>query len=357
MLPSVVRSRRLASLALTTALLAAGCGQAASSVGSPSGPVATTLVTASATPVATPSASTPDPTASPVPPGPPVTDLGDRLKATIDGVVKPCAMATTDNAVWVTGNSPSMLARIDPTSDEIVSQTPTAGSPCGIAVGPNGRLWIALLNAGQVVAVDPDTGKIDTTIDGLGANLWDLKAGLGSIWVVDRTNREVLRINPRKGSIVAHIAIGPSGSGLAIAGDAVWVVDDIDGSVRRIDPATNTVETTIELDRGASWFADDGHDLLVANRLDGSIARLDVADPVVPAPIIGATSPLDGTVADGRAYIPDSTGTLVEVDLATGSITAVDRLPDATNPFVAEPAFGDIWVLDYGGQRIWRISP
>ena len=32
-------------------------------------------------------------------------------------------------------------------------------------------------------------------------------------------------------------------------------------------------------------------------------------------------------------------------------------LPGAIGPFVAEPAFGDIWVLDYSGTTVWRIHP
>ena len=88
---------------------------------------------------------------------------------------------------------PVAPADIDPKTNTIVDQV-LHGSPCGI-VGPDGRLWIALLSVGQVVAVDPATSKVVATIDGLGANLWDLKAGYGSIWVVDRTKRELLRID------------------------------------------------------------------------------------------------------------------------------------------------------------------
>lgn len=340
-------------------LVGAGCGTSGTSVASNAPSVDQPAPSATASAVVSPAPTTEataSPTASSSAPEP--ADLGTRLVATIDGVVKPCAMVATKTDIWVTGNNPSMLARVDPATDTVVSQAPTDGSPCGIAVGPDGRLWIALLGAGRVVAVEPKNGKTTATIDGLGANLWDLKAGFDSIWVVDRTNRELVRIDPDLEKVTSRIEIGPSGSGLAIADGSVWVVDDIDGSVRRIDPKTDTVTATVALERGASWFADDGRALAVANRLDGSIVPIDGSTSSAGQPIEGASSPLDGTVVDGRAYIPDgSSGTLVEVDLATDSIAAVDRLEDAVNPFVAEAAFGDLWVLDYGGQRIWRIRP
>jgi streptogramin lyase len=289
---------------------------------------------------------------------PSASDLGGRLVATIDGIRKPCAMVVTATDVWVTGNQPSVLARIDPGTNAIKGQTPMEGSPCGIAVGPDGRLWVALLSIGRVVAVDPGTGEVVARIDGLGSQLWDLKAGFGSIWVVDRSKRELLRIDPADAAVVARIAIGPSGSGLAIAGGAVWVVDEVDSTIRRVDPATDAISQTAKLRRGSVWFANDDSTLLVTNRLDGSITPIDPQTGAAGPPIEGATSPLDGTIAGGRAYFPDAGArTLVEVDLATMTIDSVSRLVDAKNPFVAEPAFGDVWVLDYGGERIWRIRP
>ena len=86
--------------------------------------------------------------------------------------------------------------------------------------------------------------------------------------------------------------------------------------------------------------------------------RVDPATGAVGPSIRGARSPLDGTVLRGRAYIPDGTArTLLELDLESGAVAAVDALDEARNPFVAEIAFGDLWVLDYGGQRIWRVTP
>ena len=206
--------------------------------------------------------------------------------------------------------------------------------------------------------IDSTTMKVAATVEGLGTDLWDLKAGYGSIWVVDRTRKELLRIDPVTADVAARADIGPGGSGLALTDGAVWIVDDVDGTVRRVDPATMSVTEAAKLTRGASWFADDDGTLTVANRLEGSITVLDPVTGAVDAAIGGGIGPLDGTILGERAYIPDgSTRVLLEVDLATGSVAAADTLDDAKNPFVAEVAFGDVWVLDYGGQRIWRIAP
>ncbi len=110
--------------------------------------------------------------------------------------------------------------------------------------------------------------------------------------------------------------------------------------------------------RGAAWFADDGRTILVANRLDGSISALDPASGTPGQPITGGKGPLDGTVLGDRAYIPDGRArTLIEIDLGSQAIAALDDLDGTLDPFVAECAFGDLWVLDYGGKRILRIRP
>ena len=351
----VALSRMRLVATMSVALIVLACGPGAPSdptTGPPATPVAS--VADSPSPARTSSRPSATPRATPHP----AVDLGARLVATIEGIERPCAMANTATDVWVTGNTPSVLARVDPATNTVVSQTPMAGSACGIAVGPDGRLWLALLSIGRVVVVDPATLEIEATIDGLGSQLWDLKSGLGAIWVVDRSKRELLRIDPATAAIVAHIPIGPSGSGLAIVDGDVWVADDVDSSVRRIDPISNSVKATIAVGRGDGWFANDDRTLFVASHVTGSITKLEPASDTAGTAVHGSVKPLDGTVMGGRAYIPDGTaGTLVEVGITDGAITTVSRLEDAQSPFVAEVAFGDVWVLDFGGPRIWRISP
>ena len=353
-MPSSVTTarRRSVGLGCLAAFIFAACGTATgspgpesvgASVGSPQPSVARAASPGSgASPAAIPSAGA----------------LGDRLVATVDGVGHPCAMAATSDAVWVTGNQPSTLVRIDPANNEIVERVALDGAACGIAIGDDGRVWVALLQAGEVVVIDPVTGAVEATVGELGGQLWDLKAGFGSIWVVDRTNRELLRIDPASATVIARVPIGRSGSGLAIVDGAVWVVDDADSTVRVIDPATNGVTDTVAVGLGAAWFVDDGSDLMVTDHRHGTAATIDVDARKARDPVTGLREPLDGTVLAGRAYIPDGRGrALAEIDLASGSIAAVDTLPGAQQPFVAEVAFGDVWVLDFGGERLWRIRP
>jgi streptogramin lyase len=340
-------------LVITVALAACSGGPPASSAGnSTPGP------TGAASAAATGPVGTVAPTPVPLPTD---TPLGDRLVATITVPRAPCALAADATSVWVTGGTTGELIRIDPSTNAVTGKVAfEAGSPCGVAIGPDGRIWVALLGTGAVVAVDPATMQVTERLDGIGPELWDLKAGFGSIWVADRTAKALLRIDPKDASIEATIPIGPLPSGLAVMADGVWVSDDTDSKLRRIDPATNAVAATVAAAGAPSWFADDGAAaLVIAERGAGKVLIIDPSTGALGDPSAGWNEPLDGTVVGGEAWIPEGSARRVGVfGLATpGAAVVRYALPGAINPFVAEPAFGDVWVLDFGGTTIWRIRP
>jgi streptogramin lyase len=346
-----------AALILLTAVAIAGCN--GSNPSAPTGarvPGSATPATGTASPA--PSASgTPQPSRVPNPTGVP---LGDQLVATITVSTAPCALAADATSAWVTSNASGALDRIDPATNTVVQHAIVGVGPCGIAIGADGRIWIADLGKGAVLAVDPATLKVTATIDGVGPALWDLKAGFGSIWVADRKAKSLLRIDPAKAKVIATIPIGPQPSGLAVLDDGVWVSDDTDYKLRRIDPGTNTVAATVTAAAAPSWFADDAAStVLIAERGAGKVVVVDRASGALGTAIGGWNEPLDGTVFGGRAWIPDGSGRrLGVIDLANPSAPVVRyALPNAINPFVAEPAFDDVWVLDFGGTTVWRIRP
>lgn len=310
-----------------------------------------------------PPSSPPAPTRTPGPtpiPNPTALPLGDRILATLTVDQAPCALAADATSVWVTSNATGLLDRIDPATNTVSEHIPAGTGPCGVAVGADGRIWVADLGltVGAVLAIDPATSTVTSRIEHVGPALWDLKAGFGSIWVVDRTAKQVLRIDPKTATVVASIDVGPQASGLAVMPAGVWVSDDTDGSIRRIDPATNTVVETVAIGGAPSWFADDGAaHLLIATRGSGTVTVVDPATGVAGSSLKGLLQPLDGTVIGTQAWIPDgSRRWVVAIDLSAASLAGIPySLPGALNPFVAEPAFGDVWVLDFGGTTIWRI--
>ena len=58
----------------------------------------------------------------------------------------------------------------------------------------------------------------------------------------------------------------------------------------------------------------------------------------------------------GLVWVPcNGDGTLERIDPATARVTGKLRLKPGI--FVAQEAFGDLWVLRYSSTQVWRIKP
>jgi virginiamycin B lyase len=95
-----------------------------------------------------------------------------------------------DGAVWFTELNTNQLGRID--SAGHLTEMPLAGGPVGLAVGPDGHMYVALYTANQVARL-LDDGSIDKT--------WDLPhgallvaAGPDSMWATNGFDDSVARV-------------------------------------------------------------------------------------------------------------------------------------------------------------------
>ncbi|HWJ43546.1 MAG TPA: hypothetical protein VNR67_08940, partial [Solirubrobacterales bacterium] len=64
-----------------------------------------------------------------------------------------------------------------------------------------------------------------------------IDAGTSSVWVADRADDAVSRIDLKSGEVEGDpIEVGPEPGAVAVGGDAVWVANNGDGTVTRIEP-------------------------------------------------------------------------------------------------------------------------
>jgi streptogramin lyase len=94
----------------------------------------------------------------------------------------------------------------------------------------------------------------------------------------------------------------------------------------------------------------------VSDAVAGRVTHIDPAGKIVATIKVG-TGPSDGTRGpDGLEWIPlIGDGTVARIDPATDKL--VDTIPVIGKPFVARTAFGSVWVGDFGGTQLWRLTP
>jgi peptide/nickel transport system substrate-binding protein len=141
-------------------------------------------------------------------------------------------------SLWVANTSDGTISRINPATGAAAT-IPLAGTPTGMAVGPDG-VWITT-SAGQLLLVDPADNLVTRAIS-IGNGPAGVAVGGGSVWVTNTPEATVSRFDPGSGT-VTKINVGGAPLGIGYGSGAVWVANGGDGTVDRIDPTGNTVRS------------------------------------------------------------------------------------------------------------------
>ena len=202
-----------------------------------------------------------------------VTNAGDRTVSRInvetnevsdelgDVGSQPTGIAYGNGALWVTDAIGGELLRVDPATGK--SKTvPLAGQPSGVAFTPDG-VWVSIAPAG-VARVDPADLNVTLTYQSVGNGPTALLPAFESIWVANRADGTVSRLEPSTGQQQATIPVGDGPNGLGIAAGSLWVANEFGGSITAIDPATNTADSAVPVGGAAVSLAADGESLWLA---------------------------------------------------------------------------------------------
>ena len=205
----------------------------------------------------------------------------------------PTRLAVTEDAVWVLTPGDTSVSRIDPATNQVVATIPVGRAPSGLAVGA-GAVWVSRHSDGTVVRIDPTTNQVVATIavgrapgamTVAGGVVWvalpqgglgridpvdnrstmvrvprccegELAAGEGALWVANRGDGTLVRVDPGTGRVAARVLLPRTTDQrphqVAVGDGAVWVTSASPRSgtanlLWRVDPASNQVTGTLDL--------------------------------------------------------------------------------------------------------------
>ncbi|OLD58777.1 MAG: hypothetical protein AUI83_03775 [Armatimonadetes bacterium 13_1_40CM_3_65_7] len=146
------------------------------------------------------------------------------------------SVTTGAGAVWVGVSGLSAIVRIDPATNAVASKIPLPIQPCGFLVADQNAVWAAGAHCANVVdRLDPHTNRRAGQVKGYLLAPIGLALGFGSLWLADLDAKEIVRVNPRTGRIIGRLPVGGQPIRLGIGFGSVWVRDD-GGRVLRIRP-------------------------------------------------------------------------------------------------------------------------
>jgi sugar lactone lactonase YvrE len=274
-----------------------------------------------------------------------------------------CAVAVLAAAgsIWTTTSGG--VARVDPSTGEVVASIPVGAFPHRLAV-VDGGIWATVETPGRVVRVDPATNEVVASID-VGGIPVGLAGGAGSLWVVDTAGHRVVRVNTVAGTVEGTVDVGKAPWGIVELDGSIWVSERHAATLWRIDPIRNRLVETIDI-KGSDTPDSNAHgDLTVA---DGRIwvtghDKVKAYDPAtgqlreqfVP------TYPEIAIDANSIWVVSSWTRTLTRLDRSTLEVLGQQTLPLIDGGTWETPiAIGDdgrLWTRTYDGDLMLEIEP
>ena len=219
----------------------------------------------------------------------------------------PTGMAAGDGTVWITtgfgatAGEPGVFG-IGMASRQIEDRFALGDGVEGVAIG-EGAVWVTNRIDNTLTRIDLTTQVVAGVTD-VGEQPSAVVVGDGSVWVANAIDRTIWRINPSNLTLMAEITLAASPYDLALGFGRLWVTSEQQGSVTLIDVTTNTIQQTLTM-RGAPRGVSAGPDDVWVAIGNGDLIRIDPDDPRQFSPVV-----VGGALHDVAA---DVSGTWVSV--------------------------------------------
>ena len=302
--------------------------------------------------------------------------LAATLVLVIAAALLALVVATRDSSgrstgpVELVGDS---VAVIDPGTDTIVGEIPVGGKPVGPAVG-EGSVWVGNRDDSTLLRIDPRSLDVMRTI-GLPVAPTDVEVGAGSVWVL--SDWAVLRVDPATNDVVDTVPL-PRGSGqqrwshMEVGGNAVYVCSCVPVPSRglvRIDPVTRDMAYVrkgpvgqIAYGEGALW-ALTGYEADTIERID---PESNAAVATIPLERVGEWHGYRPRIAVGEGAIWVAfRHSLWRISPATNrfvgsvpvGIEAAGSVPVGQTEGSVAAGYGALWIMGFGDGVLRRFDP
>jgi streptogramin lyase len=152
----------------------------------------------------------------------------------------PAHLAAGLGSLWVSGYERGVVTRIDPRTNAVQRVYEVGGNPSGLAIA-RGSLFLSFARAGTSLGrLDTATGTVRQLPIGHAAPGF-LTAAFGSLWTTTEDGFAV-RVDPASGAVLAALPVPGTPAGMATGPDGrIWVAEKQNNTLTRIEPATNRV--------------------------------------------------------------------------------------------------------------------
>ena len=266
------------------------------------------------------------------------------------------------------------VAVIDPRGRTVVAELRVGHQPTAIRAG-FGSVWVLNKDDGTLTHIDPRTRKVVGTLDP-DATANALAVGNGGVWFVghprapgvERSSSAFERIDPLDGKVVRSFRT-PSGAAiLAAGGGALWstgILGTHERASTRADARTGKMSRVDLGLMGGDLVAADDAAAYYVDSLGNRAARIDARTGrrtnfvrlVSTASLIAgkvAADPTGVAIGGGSVWISETDGHVLRLDLRLRGITA--RISACRDALAVAYGEGAVWVA-CGDSTVVRVDP
>jgi DNA-binding beta-propeller fold protein YncE len=271
--------------------------------------------------------------------------LAPRTKQWLGAAVAVLAGAVALGFLLLGGGGPSVSAPIE-----------VARPPLRLAVDPQ-ALWVTSAPDGTLSQIDPGTAAVVGPPVHLEKGIAGVTTGAGSVWLSSPRRGEVLRVDPASGRVTARIDVGGRPGAIVFGGDRVWIADDAGGGVTGVNAAGGRVfkrgipphvaPLRLAVGAGAVW---------VSSASTGAVRRIDLGSATAGPPIPAGRGPAGVTVGGGLVWVANSrVDRVTRVDPATHTLFGVP-ISVGERPGGIDAGTESVWVANSADNTVSRIG-
>jgi len=255
------------------------------------------------------------------------------------------------------------VLRLDPTTNTAPADIPVGAEPEAVAFS-GGYLWVVNREDHTISRIDPRTDTVLSTQGGLTGPCNLAADPGGGVWVTNcLAPPYVVARMSRQGVIDETIPVPDVPAGVVFGTGDVWVSllppSHVRGTVVRIDPSPGKIVHAFRVGRGAEYLAFDevpggeGGSLWVRNAGEDTVSKIDAGFDQVEATISVGSSPFQVEIGGGFVWVNSrGEGATYEIDPASDRVVGIIQGVRGTMA-----AFGGtLWVANVDFPTLWRVD-
>jgi virginiamycin B lyase len=264
-------------------------------------------------------------------------------------------VAVTADAVWVGSTGPFAVHRIDPKTNSLAASVEIPGAPCsGLTVG-SGSLWVPMCTSPPSLGkVDLKTNRLVSTYPvGPAAAESGVAFGAGSVWIIVNRSGDLVRVDPDSGRILATYKTPAGSYNPTFSEGTIWVSHAEGADLTGVEATTGKTTATIATGPNPRFLTAGAGAIWTLNQGDGSVTRADVRTRQTSSIELN-TPGHGGDIAFGAGMIWTTMPKmpLSGIDARAGKLSCQWAGPGGDSLGLGH---GAIWLTDYHGGSVSRI--